>query len=105
MGGSRPGVVWIRDRLAAATTWPAERLSPLFNALDVVFSIPGSEEGAPGALLLCYNREDGTLEQPVRVELEFSPGALATGHFNGDGRPDLASCDVNEPLVWILLHR
>ena len=75
------------------------------GALDLAFPVPGSEEGAPGALLLCYNRGDGTFEPPVRVDLEFSPGTLAVGDFDGSGRQDLAVCDVNEPLVWILLHR
>jgi hypothetical protein len=45
--------------------------------------------GLPGTLYVFQGNGDGTLQSPQGVELGGSAAAVASGDFNGDGKPDL----------------
>ena len=68
---------------------------------DVLLSIGGN---SPGALVNVFAQGgDGRLAPPTVFNTPDIPGALATGDFNGDGRPDLLALHDGweEASIWL----
>jgi len=51
------------------------------------------------------NLGDGTFAAPLFFNGGVGPSCIATGDFNGDGRPDLAISDIGGQSVTVLLHQ
>jgi hypothetical protein len=54
-------------------------------------------------LALLRGRGDGSFYNPVTIPLDFSPGAIAIGRFDGGSSPDLAVLDRDSGRVRIFL--
>jgi hypothetical protein len=66
--------------------------------LDLVAANAGSN-----SLALLLGRGGGSLANPVRLPLTFSPTAVAIGRFDRDSAPDLAVLDGEAGLVHIFM--
>ena len=55
-------------------------------------------------VMILLGNGDGTfLPAPSLITVGNGPAGIATADFNGDGKPDLAVCDLNDNTVSILL--
>ncbi len=69
------------------------------HALDIAFNLYAEA-------FVMRGHGDGTFEAPKRFAIGRSPRGLATGDFDGNGRPDLVTFSGNyEPAISMLLHR
>ena len=54
---------------------------------------------------ILFNNGDGTFAAKVDYPIGMNPASLAVGDFNADGKPDLATANVNSNTVSVLINR
>ncbi len=57
-----------------------------------------------GTVLILLGRGDGTFQAAQAFEVGLFPSSVAVGDFNGDGRQDLATANINASTVSILIN-
>jgi hypothetical protein len=105
LGNGTQGLNFANVSTSATGTAPFSVVAADFNGdgkLDLI-TLNGPGAPANNSLTLLLGNGDGTFTQGTAPATTFSPGSIAVGDFNADGKPDLAVASAAANSFTVLL--